>query len=243
VLAVPIEVAPPKYVVLVNTIQQRIEDGSYPVGSKIPSETELIAEFGASRPIVVRALGILAQDGWIEAVHGLGRFAKGRPLAARTAPEHAVSLLDRQEKVDVQILAAGPVLADARTADALRIDEGTPVIARRRLVTAEAGPVELATVYLPVEVAAGSKVSKRDPIAEGLLAHLTAKGVDVHHGTERITARTATSDEAKLLEVGRRDCLLAVLVVVHDATGEPVLAVDALIPPARHELESTFPIR
>jgi DNA-binding GntR family transcriptional regulator len=75
------------------------------------------------------------------------------------------------------------------------------------------------------------------------LAHLTAKGADLHHGTERITARTASPDEAGLLEVSRRDCLLAVLVVVSDATGEPVLAVDALIPPARHELESTFPIR
>ena len=239
---VPIEVSPPKYVVLVNTIQQRIEDGTYPVGAKIPSESELVAEFGASRPIVVRALGILAQDGWLESVHGLGRFVRGKPIDARKAPEHALVLLDREETAGVTVLSAGPVLADVRTAGALGIEEGVPVIHRTRLVVADAGPVELSTVYVPVETAAGSKVGRKPAIGEGLLRHLSGHGVQFDHGTERISARMTTADEARHLQVTRREPVLSVLVVVYDRAGEPVLAVDALIPPSRHELESTFPV-
>src|SRR5690348_15067878 len=79
---VPIEVAPPKYVLIVNAVQQRIESGTYPAGVMIPSETELMREFGASRPIMVRALDLLRQDGWIESHQGKGRFVLGRPARA-----------------------------------------------------------------------------------------------------------------------------------------------------------------
>lgn len=81
-----INVPPPKYAVVVNAVQQRIEDGTYAPGAAIPSETQLMAEFDTSRPTVVRALGILQQDGWIESQQGKGRYVKGRPRPARSSP-------------------------------------------------------------------------------------------------------------------------------------------------------------
>jgi GntR family transcriptional regulator len=65
-----INVPPPKYAAVVNAVQQRIEDGTYLPGATIPSETQLMDEFKTSRPTVVRALGILQQDGWIESEQG-----------------------------------------------------------------------------------------------------------------------------------------------------------------------------
>lgn len=70
---------PPKYVVIINALQQRINNGTYPPGGRLPSESDLIREFGASRPVVVRALDLLRQDGWIESRQGKGRFALSRP--------------------------------------------------------------------------------------------------------------------------------------------------------------------
>jgi DNA-binding transcriptional regulator YhcF (GntR family) len=90
-----ISVRQPKYVTVVNAIQQRIEDGVYPPGSAVPTEMQLCAEFGASRPVIVRALGILQQDGWLDSEQGKGRFVReGRqsPLVAVTVPvEHRVT--------------------------------------------------------------------------------------------------------------------------------------------------------
>ncbi|MFI7043955.1 GntR family transcriptional regulator [Streptosporangium sandarakinum] len=61
-----LESVPPKYAQLVQTLQRRIEAGTYPPGSLLPSENQLIQEFGVSRPTVVAALRVLREQGWIE---------------------------------------------------------------------------------------------------------------------------------------------------------------------------------
>lgn len=241
---VPIEVAPPKYVVIVNAIQERIENGTYPPGWTMPSEAELMKEFDASRPTVVRALDLLRQDGWIESHQGKGRFVLGQPArASRRAREHTYTLLDGDEAA-TKLLEAGPVLAPPRAASALGIDSGTPVVARRRLVVVDGvGPVELGTAYVPAELASGTDVGASSPLSEGVLQHIARrKGVRFDHVTERISARLPTVDEAGVLEIGRRDPLLTVLLAVCDRTGQPLVALDVLLPASRHELEDVFPL-
>jgi GntR family transcriptional regulator len=194
---------------------------------------------------VVRALGYLQQAGWIESRQGRGRFVRSKPaIAARQTPEHAAALLEREETARVKMLKVGPVLAPPRAANALGLDEGTPVIARQRLVIAdEVGPIELGWTYVPVELASGTDVGDSAPLGEGLLEHLTRrKGVQFGHAVERLSGRLPTTDEARLLEVGRRDVLITLLVTVFDLAGAPRVAVDAVIPTARHELEDAFPI-
>ncbi|MFC4530195.1 GntR family transcriptional regulator [Sphaerisporangium dianthi] len=58
--------------------QRRIESGDYPPGSLLPSENQLINEFGVSRPTVVAALRVLREQGWIDSQQGKGRFVRGR---------------------------------------------------------------------------------------------------------------------------------------------------------------------
>lgn len=237
------EVAPPKYVVIVNAVQQRIEDGTYPPGAMLPSETQLIKEFGVSRPTVVRSLELLRQQGWIEAQHGRGRIVRGRPAAGtRRVSEHTSALLAAVDTADVQVLEAGPVIAPARAAAALQLRAGAAVVARRRLVSVDkVGPVELATAYLPVELAAGTGAGEPAPLPEGLLAHLSArKGAVFDHVVQRISTRRPSAEQARLLQVGRADCLLNMLLTVCDRAGRPVLAVDVLLPSSRHEMEEVF---
>src|SRR5262245_53111277 len=100
---------------VVNAVQERIQNGSYPPGEAIPSETQLMAEFDVSRPTVVRALGILQQAGWIDAQHGRGRFVRSRiPSEARQAPEHVAGLLERDEAADVTLVKVGAIVAPER---------------------------------------------------------------------------------------------------------------------------------
>lgn len=72
---------PPKYAQVVAELRRRITGGTYPPGTLIPSEHQLVAEFGVSRPTIVKALTVLRQDGWIETRQGLGSIARsGRPF-------------------------------------------------------------------------------------------------------------------------------------------------------------------
>jgi GntR family transcriptional regulator len=246
VVLVPLEFAPPKYVLMVNAIQERIGNGTYPAGTMIPSESQLMAEFGASRPTVVRALGILQQDGWIEPRAGVGRFVRSRPsMTARQAPSRAVELLAGDEAAGVKLLKVGPVLAPQRAASALNVPAGSPLIARERLVVAEeVGPIELATTYVPVELAARTDVGNGMPLHEPLLDHLTRRAaVTFDHATERISARRPDKAEAQLLDMDPAGTVLTLLVTVFDLSGTPRVAVDAILPASRHELEDAFPLR
>lgn len=241
----PIEVAPPKYVVIVNAVQQRIEDGTYPPGSMLPSETELIREFGASRPVVVRALDLLRQGGWIESRQGKGRFVLGRPGGAeQRSRERRYALLDDDERTGSEILSAGTVPAPPRAAAALNLEPGALVVARRRLITVDGlGPVELGTAFLSVELAEGTSVGTGEALPEGLLRHLTSrKRVKFDHVTERISARLPSKEEAALLAVGEGEPVLTVLLAICDRAAKPLVAVDLLLPASRHDLEDVYPL-
>lgn len=73
------DVEAPKYVRLAQTLQGRIEDGTYAPGTRVPSENQLVQAFGMSRPTVVRALELLKRDGWLESRQGYGTIVRGRP--------------------------------------------------------------------------------------------------------------------------------------------------------------------
>lgn len=238
------EFTPPKYAQIVNAIQTRIGDGTYPPGTLIPSESQLMAEFTTSRPTVVRSLGILQQGGWIESRAGVGRYVRARiPALAPEQPERAAHLFTGDDTAGVKLLKVGPVLSSPRAAHALGLKAGTPVIARDRLVVAEIGPVELATTYVPVELAARTDLGTGVPLREPLLEHLTRQaGIEFSHATERVSARSATDGEAQLLDIDPGAPVLTVLVAIFDTAGTPCVAIDAVIPPTRHELEDAFPL-
>ncbi|RZL87417.1 MAG: GntR family transcriptional regulator, partial [Variovorax sp.] len=61
-------------------IARRIQDGSWPAGHRLPSEHELVAQFGVARMTVNRALRELVEQGRIRRVAGVGSFvAEDKP--------------------------------------------------------------------------------------------------------------------------------------------------------------------
>ena len=62
------------YVQIADVLAARIEDGTYPPDGRLPAEIELVAEFGAARESVRRAMQELRDRGLIETVPGKGSF-------------------------------------------------------------------------------------------------------------------------------------------------------------------------
>lgn len=63
---------PPKYGRVLENLKEKILSGDYPQGTKLPSETQLMQEYGFSRQTVRKALEQLAIQGWIETRQGMG---------------------------------------------------------------------------------------------------------------------------------------------------------------------------
>ena len=68
------DVALPRFKEIESEIRQRIASNTFGPGAKLPSEAELMAEFGVSRITVRQALSGLHNAGLIEKVNGKGSF-------------------------------------------------------------------------------------------------------------------------------------------------------------------------
>lgn len=68
---------PPKHTQIYNKLREAIEAGKYAAGQKLPSESQLVKQFGASRPTVGRALRDLQVESWIERRAGSGSYVRG----------------------------------------------------------------------------------------------------------------------------------------------------------------------
>jgi GntR family transcriptional regulator len=236
--------APPKYAQVVAEIQKRIEQGAYPAGSLLPSEHQLVAEFGVSRPTIVKALSSLRQDGWIDTQQGKGSFVRGRPALAgaeRTRP--AANTLDLPESaLSGELVQAGVKLAPAYVTALLGLEPGAKAFLRQRLLSDDGEPAELASVWLPLDLAAGTSLASADLLGESIRHHLQVKKrVRLDHAVERISARQPTGEESGLLHVAADSPVLNVIVTAYDATAGPLLVTDLVLPGDRHEIHDAYP--
>ncbi len=62
---------------LVESLGDRIRDGRLAEGAKLPTEAEIVEEFGVSRTVVREAISKLQAAGWVETRHGIGTFVLG----------------------------------------------------------------------------------------------------------------------------------------------------------------------
>jgi GntR family transcriptional regulator len=69
----------PIYQQIKETIKTWIMDGIYKPSQKIPSESELIKEFGVSRLTIRQAVGHLVQEGYLISKRGKGSFVTSDP--------------------------------------------------------------------------------------------------------------------------------------------------------------------
>jgi GntR family transcriptional regulator len=208
----------------------------------LPSENQLITEFGVSRTTVTRALNLLRQDGWIDSQQGKGTFVRGRPADVGRVRQGQL-LLDRADSdPHTRLLGAGTGRPPGRVAEALGLPETAAAVYRRLLTVEPDGtPAELVTAWFSAEVASGTLLGSVDPIAEGVREHLRArKRLRVDHLTQRVTARLPAADEAKALNMARRMPVLGVVVIAYDAAGGLVQVADVVLPGDRHELEDTY---
>lgn len=78
----------PLYIQIQDYFKDRIASGQLKVSDKIPSEKELMEQFGVSRITVANALIQLAKEGWIYRIPGRGSFvSEGATLGAAGQPD------------------------------------------------------------------------------------------------------------------------------------------------------------
>jgi DNA-binding LacI/PurR family transcriptional regulator len=75
----------PKYQVVFEALKQEIEGGRWKDGDRLPSEADLVRQYGASRITVGRAVRDLQRAGLVQRRAGSGTFVRPRTAGARSA--------------------------------------------------------------------------------------------------------------------------------------------------------------
>lgn len=135
---------------------ERIRDGRYSPGSRIPSESELSDELGVSRATVRTALAKLSANGLIIRKQGDGTYVNAR---VRDASAHMGNLWDLVQliegngyKTSIQCISISMRAATGKEALALAVEEGDELICIRRLFLADQQPVILADNAIPASL-------------------------------------------------------------------------------------------
>ncbi|GIN85235.1 trehalose operon repressor [Heyndrickxia sporothermodurans] len=63
-----------KFLMIYDELVRRIQSGKIKPNSKLPSENEMVEQFGTSRETVRKALNLLSQNGYIQKIKGKGSF-------------------------------------------------------------------------------------------------------------------------------------------------------------------------
>lgn len=136
------------YVDVAENVLQGIKDGSWPAGSRLPSDRELAERLKVSRPTVREALLLLEFAGMIEIRHGSGAYVVGNPLdlsadlgLASESPQHLV-----EARILIEPLIAE--LCASRLSKSKMDDIETLIELSERAVDESENPVELIRIGL-----------------------------------------------------------------------------------------------
>jgi GntR family transcriptional regulator len=142
-----------------------IESGTYAPGEQLPSEVELAAQFGISRPTLREALLHLEQAGAIVRKHGVGTFvasAYGLRLESGLERLESVFEMTARQGMEARIegLACTQEPAEAAVAERLALAPGTHVTAVRRTIVVDDRPAAYMLDLAPPSVLSPSDIDE-----------------------------------------------------------------------------------
>jgi GntR family transcriptional regulator len=240
--------AAPKYVQMADHLRDRILRGDLRPGDDVPSERQLAADWGVSRPTATKALDVLRREGHLSGRQGAGTFVSYPPRVHRQASERYRRSIETGRIYPpgerARILEAGCVPAPAEIAQVLGLPEGAEVVRRRRLIVRGEEPVELSTSWLDGEIVhLAPRLVATERILEGTLAyveHMTGRRGRI--ARDRVSARLATPEERALLALPDPSAVAATQHVVYDAEDVPLEVTHAIGLPGAWTVEHEYPI-
>lgn len=236
---------------IADRLREKIDDHDLAPGAQLPSENMLVEEYGVSRVTARRALSVLVTDGLVTAEHGRGWFVRRRPPVRRLSSDRfarrkegkaafTVDMETNSRSFTVEVLFVGKATVPPSVASRLGLETGAVVIVRRRRYLAEGQPIEYATSYIPLDIAAGTPIAEPNPGPGGIYARMEDKGFVFERYDEEVSGRMPSEEESRVLALPTGSPVLH-LIRTAIASGRPVEVCDTVMDAGAFVLFYTLP--
>jgi DNA-binding GntR family transcriptional regulator len=210
----------PLYFQVAQHLEQMIESGELPMGTRLENEIDLADQLGLSRQTMRRAIEYLVGRGLLLRKRGIGT----QVVQAKVTREvELTSLYDDLAKTgrdpSTTVVSFGTEPAPDALAAELGLAAGTPVYVFERLRFAGAEPLALMRNHVPVHL---MRLSAADLEAQGLYNLFRANGIIMRIAKQSIGARAATAAEARALGERKGAPLLTMERSAYDEQGRAV---------------------
>lgn len=201
----------PRHHQIAAELRALIMSGDLQPGARLESTQQLMLRFAVTGQTVQRALAVLKGEGFVVGRAGLGVFVRElSPLAIEPAAYMPPTLPGTGSRWTdgsgrgrgrVQLVEVREVRPPGAVTSALELPDGSAVQLRQQVLLLDEEPVELAWLYFPLELARGTALAERKLIRGGIPRLLADAGHPPVEWTDQISARPATAEEARLLEL------------------------------------------
>ncbi|MER5501512.1 MULTISPECIES: GntR family transcriptional regulator [unclassified Streptomyces] len=227
----------PLYFQVAQQLQELIETGVLPPGTRLSNEIAMADGLGLSRPTMRQAMQHLVDKGLLARKRGVGTQVVTNRIRRQVELTSLHEDLERDgRRPRTEVLSLATVPADRDVAAALRVDEGADVVAVERLRFADDEPIALLRNHLPAGLL---ELTGEALTHNGLYQLIRRSGTDLRSAAQTIGARRATAAEARLLDEARGATLLTMTRTAYDSSGSPVERGSHLYRASRYSFEMT----
>lgn len=200
------------YEIVKNDLKVKIINSMYPAGKRIPSERELIEEYGCSRITIRRAVDELVDEGYLVKRHGTGTFAANRKHARHVININSFTADCIQNGITprTEITFFGFMRPSDRDRKKVGSKEGTPLLHLQRIRYANGEPVIIERIVFPEKYNCLSSIDKSQFTSVSDVVQ-SVLGLAITYSDLTIEQAYATKQEAEALRITPGDPVLMVI--------------------------------
>lgn len=231
-------------------LRDAIRRGEYLPGHQLPSGAALAAQYGVATQTVWNAINLLRAEGLVVGLQGAGVFvakprmkyyasltgSRAKRLEADRRRDTFAQQIEAQGRTARQVSTVEELPADGEVAAHLRVEVGTPVAVRRRIMYADDEPLQLGDSYYPLDIVHDSKIMDPADIVEGTDQVLEDLGHVPTRYEDEITWRMPTPEETDKLAIAAGTPVGRLLRTTFDQNERPIEVYLVILPADRHVL-------